>query len=268
MSPSGPPGRSERVLTTGGHANCHQTIERCMRILEYVWARQAPVRLTRISHALDMDRSTVLRILQTLENLGYIHRNPDSKAYALGYMSQRLGARNRLMHTNAHHADPFLRRLAAELGETVTLGAVEGVSVIFHRCIGAGSRPSPIEIGAAYDAHATASGKMLLANAPSDELRRLYRHHHLRRHTGQTVVCFEQLLRELQECWARGYALEQGELFEGYGSIAVPVVNPRGISNVAVGILAPLRMLTPARCAFVIERCSALAREVYRHVIR
>ncbi|HEY8539830.1 MAG TPA: IclR family transcriptional regulator [Steroidobacteraceae bacterium] len=269
MPPTGPIGRAEQRRTAASQPTSHQTIERSMRILEYLWSRQAPVRLTRISHALGMDRSTVLRILQTLERLGYIHRNEETKAYALGYMSLRLGSRNRLMSTNAWHAEPFLKRLAAETGEIATLGSLEGVSVIFHRCIASPDAPPvPLEVGAAYDAHATATGRMLLANLSCEELRRLYRCQRLRQYTRHTNVCFETLLKQLQTCWEQGYAFESEELIPGYGSIAVPIVNPRGVTNVAIGVVAAARSLTPTRRAWLIERCMSIAKEIYAHVIR
>ena len=259
----------DRRATNADHDTIHQTIRRATTILEMIWARPEPTRLADIARAAELDRSTALRLLSSLEELGYVHRDTTTKTYRIGYMAQRLGARPQLLAVNTALALPFVEALAGQTGETVVVAALEGTSVVYHRCVAGPQheRPVVVRTGVAYDAHACAAGKMLLGNLSVAEIETLYAETRLDRFASKTVTDRSMLAQRAAEARAAGHALEMNEAEEMRAGIAVPIVNSRGVANMTVGILTRADMPAWGRRDELVAACRRSADAIYRHIL-
>lgn len=252
-----------------GQDEVHQTVRRATEMLEVIWAAPRPARLADVARAAGLDRSTALRLLRSLEVLGYVHRDPATKIYRIGYMAQRLGTRAHLMATTLELATPFLENLAAAAGETVVVATLEGVSVVVQLCVAAPGPPRTpaLRVGTAYPAHASALGKALLGNLAPDELRLLYAETRLVRLATRTITDLGTLEDEVARARQLGWARERDEGDEGRAGVALPGVNSRRTANFAIGLIGRTAAIDEARERQLVAALSDAGRAIYAHII-
>ena len=260
------------VLPPTASAHAHQTLERGFLLLEAIWRHGKPVNLARLSRMTGIERSVAHRLLASLVTLGYAHKNLDTKHYLLGHMSFRLGTRSHLLATITHQSRNFMSRLAAETGESVFLGMLEGTHVVYYdRILSKDEVPggwSMADVGQLYDAHASALGKALLAMETPAEIRNRYQNTLLARHTAKTINSSAALSAELAEVASRGFAIESGETVIWRRGVAVAMVNPRGVATMGLAVLGPSARITDKRIPVLVAACRATVRDIYDHVVK
>lgn len=246
----------------------NQSAERTFAILECVGAAENPMPLAQIARATGLNRGTVFRLLAVLTRLGWIHKDAADGTYTLGYKVFALGHRQGQLETNTRHAQPFIRRLAWDIGETVHLAALEGRQVIYcDKVEPPEGHPVPTAIGMRLDAHATGVGKAVLAWQETDEVRQLFRQPPMHVYTPRTIATIEGLLRELSTIRERGYATDEGEMIPGLNCVAAPVMNAVGRAALAVSVSGPASRFDGARMSRLAARLAATADEISEYVI-
>jgi DNA-binding IclR family transcriptional regulator len=161
----------------------------------------------------------------------------------------------------ADAADPAMRRLADESGETVNLmvrtghGAEAVAQVDGRHVLGVSSW-----VGREVPEHCSAAGKVFLAfgaSAPRESLERL---------TARTIVHPDQLARDLDLVRARGYATIVDELEMGLAAVAAPIRDADGQVVAALSVAGPTARLGPSRLAVVgrlaVEQADAVSKEL------
>jgi|TARA_R110002049_G_scaffold36727_13_gene116730 DNA-binding IclR family transcriptional regulator len=247
----------------------HQTLGRALRTLEAVWNQGVSSTLSSIAEAAELDRSTALRVLASLQAYGYVHRDPETKTYRTGYMAQRLGALPELNAVKCSLALPFLGDLAAITGATAFMATLEGTSVVYRAAVPAlsANRGAQIALNVAYPAHSAAAGKVLLAGLLTDQVRTLYSASPLIRGGSRTITDRESLFRHLQMVRGRGYAVERDEAEDGRSAIAVPFVNSRGHSTTAIGVMLNQSVDIEQSGRELISVCRMIAGRIFQHVM-
>lgn len=259
----------DRHAANAGDPGIHETVRRATVILEAIWSHDGPMRLADIARAARLDRSTALRLIHSLDELGYVHRDDAAKTYRIGYMAQRLGARPQLMAVNVSLSRRFVEDVALATGETVYLASLEGVSVIYHHAVAGGALgavPAP-PLGVAHDAHACAAGKTLLANLTDDAVARLYAATRLARMGRRTVTNVAELVDQVRRARIDGIATDLDETADGRAGVAVAVVNARRIANMAIGVMTRSAQFEGARLARLTGACRDAANAIYSHVL-
>ena len=246
----------------------NQSAERSFAILECVGAAENPIPLAAVARQTALNRATTYRLLAVLTRMGWIHKDEADGTYTLGYKVFALGRRQSQLETITHHAQPFIRRLAWDLGETVHLAALEGPQVVY--C----DKVEPPEghavstaVGMRLDAHATGVGKAVLAWLDPDEVRQLYRQHPPHAHTGRTITNVDALLQELAAIRLQGYAMDEGEMIPGLTCVAAPIMNSIGRAVVAVSVSGPASRMDRARVTRLAGRVTATAAEISDYII-
>jgi len=220
--------------------------------------------VTELSRRLRVHKSTISRLLATLERHGVVSRNPETDRFGLGpaLISLAGAALQRIdLRTSARE---HLARLAQETRETVNLAILDGDQVVnveklpsahYIRDIGWIGRRSPL--------HCTATGKALIAHLGRVELRRLLGAR-LKRFTPQTICEWPALDRELADVRRMGYALGQEELEPGLVAIAAPIRGLGGRVAGAVSVSGPSFRMSPAAIAayalHVVAAAAAISR--------
>jgi IclR family acetate operon transcriptional repressor len=211
------------------------SLERGAAILDALGADGAPLTLTAIAAEAGLNRATAFRLLAVLQRLGFVHKNAREGVYTLGHKIFALGGTTRSVEAIVRDAQPFIRRLAHETGLTSFVVALQGTqSVCYDKVEPPQGLDIHTSIGMRIDAHATSTGKVLLASRPEEEVRELYRSHPLYRHTDRTHTTLPGLLAELALVRRRGFAIDTGELLPGIESLAVPVAS--GDERALIGI--------------------------------
>lgn len=194
---------------------------------------QSPSALAR---ELGVHRSTVLRLLQTLELRGFARREASGR-WVTGFELISIGQRSLDAISVREVARPHLQRLSTTIGHTLHLAERTESDVIYiDKFDGGGSVEMRSRIGAKAQLHTAAVAKALIAFAP-DGIRALaIAKCSFERYTSTTITSEAQLLREYESIRRRGWAVDDGEYEDWLNCIAVPVFDKDGVAVAGVSI--------------------------------
>ena len=236
----------------GGSASGAQAVTRALLLLDALGGARDEWALGDLVDELGLRKTTAFRLLGALEGTGFVVRDADRQTYRLGPALIRLGARARRsvgLHDAAH---PVLRALAAETGESATLEVlVNEETLILDEVQGGHLVGSTPEVGTRWPAHATSTGKVLLAAQDAEQGPERAARGRLVRMAPATITSWARLARELEEVRRRGYAVGMEEIEAGFVAIAAPVRNDEGRVIAAISVGGPKGRLHGARVAQV-----------------
>jgi DNA-binding IclR family transcriptional regulator len=226
-----------------------QSVDRALNLLDAVAAaspRGATV--TVLAAQCDLNRATAWRILGTLEDHGWVERDPSTNRYKVGVALIR-------MTTAAGHdglvrrTRPILERVSEQTGETAAL-AIAGMHGVTY--IGEVAPQSVLAVSwlaREVPLHATSTGKAFLAWLPQDEAIGMLEQP-LPGFTDTTVTDPELLLAELTKTRVRGYAESAGEFEATLYGVSAPVPNAADPRPLAVfSIWGPVSRVPVTRFA-------------------
>lgn len=222
----------------GAGAAPTRALDRGLQILEEI-AERSSMTLAEVSAACELSPATASRILRTFEARGFVSRDRETRAYRIGLKAFEVGSRflseTRLQET----CKLILRRLSSATGQSTTLAILHRSDVVYvdaHEGTSPlGSRP---QIGSRAPAHATASGKCLLAGRWGDGVVEAIGPGPYAAVTDKTISSPEALRRELLAVRRNGLARESDELHPDVSCIACPVRDRSGEVIAAVAVQA------------------------------
>jgi IclR family transcriptional regulator, acetate operon repressor len=245
-----------------------QAVHRSLALLENI-ASVRDAALGELAREVKLPASTTHRLLATLNAAGYVAHDPVSRRYRLGPRLVALGQiADQLEGGLADAARPALARLQAELDETANLVMLDGSWIVYidqiesARAVRMSSR-----IGNREPAHASAAGKAILAQQPSDVLDRVLARSTFERLTPNTITTVSELRAELAAVRARGYAIDSGETNDEVMCIASPLVTTGSATRAALSICGPIGRMRRHGPAVVGQLVAAETRRV-AHDIR
>jgi IclR family transcriptional regulator, acetate operon repressor len=223
-----------------------QSVDRAIEVME-ILARDGWSGVSELARELDIHKSTVFRLLSTLERRGIVEQHEGTQKYRLGFAVARLAAAVRGPLDLAEAGRDACERLSLESDETVNLAVLEGRSVVnIHQVNLSNSRVSVDWLGSHTSLHGTSSGKVLLAHQPRERRARLLPRT-LEPFTDRTITDRGALFAELDAVAERGYATTSGELEEGLNAIAAPVRGADGTVVACVSVSGPSYRLDAER---------------------
>ncbi len=216
-----------------------QSIQRAVAILRCFSESEPELSVTELSQRLNLHKSTISRILGTLERERLVARNPQNGKYHLGLGMVSLAgvALGRLDVRGV--AQPFLNELVEITQETVNVVVLED-----HEGVNIDRAASPKAIryvgwiGRRIPLHCTAPGLVLLAYLPADGQRALLRRPR-RAYTPHTVTGGQALRSRLEAVRRQGYAVVHEEWEEGYSGMAAPIFDHGQRVVAALSITGP-----------------------------
>lgn len=201
-------------------------------------SEQQRLSLQEVSVRTHLNKNTVFRILYTLGEHGYIHK--ENQTYQLGAKLVDLGNVKFRRRDLLAVAGPYLDALRDQSGETVNLGVLDGGSIRYVDVRESPERFRLAErIGGSDFLHSTALGKAHLAYLPAEEIRRLMKQYGMPRQTEHTFTTLSALKKELDEIRASGYALDREESMLGAFCVAAPILNSAEVPIAAISISGP-----------------------------
>lgn len=199
-------------------------VDRALRILELLREEGREMGVVEVATATGWHKSTVQKILVTLNHHGVVERNPQTRRYSLGMALAEFGRAVLNQFDIRPVAKPILRELMEASGETAVLGVLREDRVVMidksepHTQM----RVSPF-LGVRYPATETAHGKALLAWLPEQRQRELCETAGLAARTPKSIIDLAGFLKDLAATRRRGYAEEYDEFQEGVSGVAAPV---------------------------------------------
>jgi IclR family transcriptional regulator, acetate operon repressor len=201
-----------------------QSVGRALAILRYAAFDSSGVTAREVSEALGLRRPTVYHLLNTLAAEGFLARGQDRR-YRLGLAVGQLAEAFRRSLSPPEHLVAHIRALSLRTGEPAYItGWVDADIVVLARVSGQHSvSVSEFALGMVGDAHARATGKLLLALAAPDIREAYLVAHPPIALTPNTVVERAALDREFEEIRALGYAVDREEFTLGVCCLAAPL---------------------------------------------
>ena len=238
----------------------HKPTLRVVEVLELLCNSNTPLRLSDISRQLEVPKSTLLPILQTLTEKRCISKNTYEQ-YLPGPALMGLGSAAGKFYTPGEHIRHCLKKLTDRFGETCYYGVPDGGDVLYLEKV---DSPQPLRmltsIGHRLPAYATGIGKALLMDHSEELLQNLYPSV-LRPLTENTVTDRNALYRQLQEAKTLGYTWEVEESTEHIRCFSVPLRSGGKITG-AVSIAFPVFRFKPEQQEEIIEALKQTAAEI------
>lgn len=239
----------------------NQGAERVGQVLELLSLSARPLSLRELSEQLGMHASTAHRLLKTLEDEGLIMRPDATELYRLGPTILRLSTRLLSQFPVRDVAAPYLYRLSADLGLTVSLSKYEDGYVTYLDCK---ESPEPIHIvlraGGTAPAHCVPSGWVQLAYLGDAELDRLSERGFSPCSSG-TPVDRAALKRHLEVVRQRGYAVG-GDWLPGVDGVAVAVLDTTERPIAAISVIAFAGQIQQTQVAGIVAAMREAADEI------
>ncbi|VTU45644.1 IclR family transcriptional regulator [Variovorax sp. PBL-E5] len=192
-------------------------------------AGRTSMNLPELASAAGISKSAAQRFAFTLEALGYVTKDAESKRYSLTPRVLELGYRYLQVDRTLERANPYLLELNRQCGETVNISEPDGVDMIFvGRFPGRQTMPVYMPVGRRLPMFCTAAGRAYLAALPTDAAREILQRSDRRRYSPTTVTEIPELLELLAQSRERGYSLANGEYYQGDLGIGVPIFDRMG----------------------------------------
>lgn len=216
----------------------HQPTLRVLEILELLSRNNGPLRLTDFSKALDIPKSTLLPILQTLCKRKYLYQDTNG-LYSAGTALFSMGSVFSGCFPILNYVNSHLEELVQSLQETCYFGTLEDGQVLY---LSKHDSPQPLRVltgtGRRMPAYATSLGKALLMDHSADALQALYPEP-LTPLTDNTITDLDLLAQQLVEARQTGFTWEIEESTDHIRCFAVPV-RKHGKIIAAISIAIPL----------------------------
>ena len=198
---------------------------KALRVLDRLGDCPGGVGITDLSVALKAPKSTVHRLVTTLEAAGYVFFDPPTSKYNLGNRVARLAEQLNHQSSLLTFAMPMLEQLTRECHEASHLAIMQGADVVYvsHE---ESKEPVRISFGMGHraPAHCTALGKVFLAGLAESEVLMLYQNQEkLEQATPRTKTSPRELLAELAVVRKEGIAYDNEEYMTGLRCMAAPI---------------------------------------------
>jgi IclR family acetate operon transcriptional repressor len=216
-----------------------------------------------LSVQLQMPKSSVHRLVATLEQRGYLIRASGSGRYQLGAKVLQLASVALAGLDLRQNARPHLDRLGRELGDTVHLAVLEDGDVIYIDKIESPRKVQMIShVGGRAPVHCTGLGKAMLAYCPEQEIRDMIARCGLRAFTPATITNVEELLGHLAAVRLRGYAIDQGEHESMVRCVAAPIWDYQDCVVAAVSATTVIASWAPSHLDAMVTNVLAATRAI------
>lgn len=243
-----------------------QPVYKALQVLRCLGDERRELALSEICYQVDLPKTTVFRYLQTLCACGFVTHDPNTDLYRVGLRVWELGQSVHEPLRVRECALPAMRELRDRFNETVNLGVLDRLEVVYVEIIE--SRRSlrmHALLGGRDPVYSTALGKALLAFTPEDHWpERLP--HDLAARTERTIISSARLRLDLALTHERGYALDDEENEDGARCIAAPIFNHQGRAVAAVSLAAPASRMTerllPKAAAGVIQTAGVISQRL------
>jgi len=227
------------------------SILRAIRILD-ILKESDPLSYMAILKRMDIPKSTLFKVLATMEQADLIRRDPETNKYQLGVKLIEWGTASRSQIEIRKIASPFMRMLNDKLDCTIHL-----IMIVHDEILNIESIESknwywhhfkyPVAIGFSAPLHCTGPGKVMLASLSEADVKDLIRKKGLEKFTENTITDKKALHEELEQIRRQGYAVSNAEHDELIRSVAAPIRNHEGTVIAAISVLGIVSRVTEQR---------------------
>jgi IclR family acetate operon transcriptional repressor len=239
----------------------NQSVRKAFEILSFIVENPGTLGLNQMARALDINKTTLFRFLNTLESLEILTRQGDR--YVPGIKLFEWGSKVPVKQLLVDKVRPLLRKLTAEVNETVNLAEFSNNQVLYlDKTESQRSLQIKTGIGSYTSLHCTALGKSILSILPEtlvdDSIRRL----NFVKKTSHTITNPETLRKQVNRVGVDGYGTDYEELEEGLHCVAVPLLIESMNFYGSISCSGPSVRFTPQRMEELARQLKLTADEI------
>jgi DNA-binding IclR family transcriptional regulator len=213
-----------------------QSVERAFAVLRCLSGGSAGV--TDVADRISLPKSTVSRLLSTLEELGMVEQTEPGGSYRIGSGMTEIAAAVLPGRSLIAAVRPHLHDLAKATGETAGLSIADGFDVLYLDQVDSDKQVQSRDwTGERLPAHTVSSGQVLLAFGAIDVESDLSRP--LERLAAGTLTDAKAIRTRLAEIATKGYAWAFEEFLDGLNSVAAPIRDRNGRVVGAIHVHGP-----------------------------
>jgi DNA-binding IclR family transcriptional regulator len=216
-----------------------QSLARGLKILDLLAQSESGLGIGDVASELGIDKSSALRLLQTLTTYSFTQKDALSFKYSLGFHVVSLSRAVLSRMPLREMARPYLKKLVDRTGECAHLGLLYKDRVLYVDQV---ESPATLrvnaEVGLTAPLHCTALGKVILAFSDCPIPTEMHSF------TQNTLVNSEMLQKNLTKIQAQGYAVDEEEFDLGVCCLAVPIFDFHKKLVGSIGISGPASRLT------------------------
>lgn len=217
-----------------------KSAQRTLEILEAVARSREGITFVDLAASLPYPKSSLHGLLQTIVAMRWLTFDSVHRTYSIGVKPWEVGQSFLRSRELVVRARQYLREVNVELGETVQLGILDDLDVVYIDKV-EGTQPLRLisNVGSRLPAYVTGIGKALLAGLPDPVLTTRFAGVELPGYTDRTITSGDVLINLLREVRKQGYATDDGEYTYGVYCVAVPIRDSRGEVVAAMSCSVP-----------------------------
>lgn len=208
--------------------NTQQSIDRALNLLNILSATGSPMTITEISKVLNIARSTVYSMVNTMVAQNYLERDDSTGKYFLGYKVFVLGFTYRFKYYSLFSCDEYLRSYLMQhpipnlrRSEILVLQP-DGIVLLFVAKIP--DSPFPIRpIKRMLPFYCTAGGRLLASFKDEETVEYFFERTELKKYTSSTLTDKDKILAQFPQIREQGYAIEYEEYTPYETNLAAPI---------------------------------------------
>ncbi|MDZ4133703.1 MAG: IclR family transcriptional regulator [Dethiobacteria bacterium] len=243
-----------------------KTLLKGLKALEAVCLKKEGLKQSELAVLLGADRSTALRILNTMTAAGYLLRDADGRYHP----TMKIPRLSHLILEGMEirfSARPHLDKVSLDTGFSSHLAILSGEQVIYVDGVeGRGMIKVNAGIGSTAPVHCSATGKALAAHLEESYLKTILQSspddNFLKPYTDKTITGFPELLAELALSRRRGYALDNEEYEPGINCIAAPIFDYSGTVVATIGVSGTVSRIEEKGIEALAETLMAAASDI------
>ena len=240
-----------------------RAVERALDVLMCFTSQTPELSMTEISEMTGINKSTVHRLLATLEGKRFVERDAVTGVYRPGIRLVQMAFLTMEHNDLRRLAAPFLHNLCDQFRENVNLSVLDEADVVYLDVIESPQRVKLAAVpGQRLPAFCTASGKSMLAFLPEEKIRDILARG-MPQYTHNTLTSEEAFWENIRKTREQGYATSEQEFEDGINAIAAPICNHPIAS---VSIAGPAYRLTRERMIEIGPHLLATVKKITQEV--
>lgn len=240
------------------------SVLKAARLLALFTQDSPKLRLIDVARRTGFNKSTVLRLLLSLEKVGYVEKNSATGEYSIAVGLFEVGSKY-LDRTDLHRqAMPVISELAGRCNETGYLAVLNGYEAIYlDRVESSKAIRTTSRVGSRVPLHCTGAGKAILAFQGEGEVQRLLKGVKAKGFTSRTLTEKAKILKDLEEVRRRGYAVDNQEYEDEIKSIGAPIRDRNGKVMASISLVGPIWLMSDEK---VEKKLGSETREAARRI--
>lgn len=215
-------------------------IQKAVLLMQAIATADEPPQLAELAEQVDMPKPSVHRLLAQLEDVGFVCRDISRKGYTVGATWLKLSIDAMAAKARQPGVRSIMQRLVDQVRESCNLAVLQNHEVLYLERVECDwPLRMRVEAGSRVPIHATASGKMLMAQMTSKNRRALLSGLNLTKFTNNTIIDLDALERECETIRDSDVSMNREEYHLGLIGVAVPIRRADGAVVATLSIHAP-----------------------------